>query len=313
MAVAKKGGWWSAGERGKVRGWELGRRSGGIEAGSVRFVGELVPLGDRKGRRCSLSFSLSLSLSPSVHRSLAAGSNVSNEERISPPCASLEVRVFFLSLFSLSLFLSLPSSLSLSFPVWILWSSFAMWRVLARIIHDRLSISYMIFEIEYVSFILLFLTLSFVYFPPCHERVFEVCFFRGRRMKRKEIYTKNKLARHRSRSWEKGVTWLGFDRSTMKERCKDWYIRQGEPEREKVFKGNQLAKWRGRPSFTRSWNYNRGSATAITVSNWRKLNSVEIDRVDGEIRCPFNPSFSNRKNDWFVVSYDAYKCYIQLY
>ena len=184
MAVAKKGGWWSAGERGKVRGWELGRRSGGIEAGSVRFVGELVPLGDRKGRRCSLSLSLSLSfslvlalalsLSPSVHRSLAAGSNVSNEERISPPCASLEVRVFFLSLFSLSLFLSLPSSLSLSFPVWILWSSFAMWRVSARIIHDRLSISYMIFEIEYVSFILLFLTLSFVYFPPCHERVFEV-------------------------------------------------------------------------------------------------------------------------------------------
>lgn len=61
----------------------------------MRFVGELVPLGDRKGRRCSLS--------TSAHRSRAAGSNVSNEERISPPCASLEVRVSLSSSFSLCL------------------------------------------------------------------------------------------------------------------------------------------------------------------------------------------------------------------
>lgn len=61
----------------------------------MRFVGELVPLGDRKGRRCSLS--------TSAHRSRAAGSNVSNEERISPPCASLEVRVSLSPSFSLCL------------------------------------------------------------------------------------------------------------------------------------------------------------------------------------------------------------------
>lgn len=164
-------------------------------------------------------------------------------------------------LLSLSSLLSLFHSFSLSLPsslsVWILWSSFAMWRFLLRIIHDRLSISYMIFEIEYVLFILLFLT-SPLYYSFIFHRVTNkyLKLFPRRRMKRKEIYTKNT---HKI-PFAKVVTWLGFDHTTfgwMMERLV--YIKQGDPEKEYL----KEISWQSDGGGHRSRDH------GITIEDWR--------------------------------------------